>query len=197
MLKCLFPRIARHDLLPILWVAVTGGLIGGAYGAVHDQVTYSISPEYFTNLKFQQFHYADFGLGNRVFASTIGFFATWWVGAIAAWFLGRRLIPGQPRGRAYRQIRIGIAWVCCCGFSCGVLGYVYGVWRGPTADYSLWENAFQQYQIADRWAFVRVAYIHNAGYLGGAVGLLLALAMIRPTMTTPDRETRAGHRTSG
>jgi hypothetical protein len=76
-------------------VAIIGGLIAGAYGIVHDQVTYTIAPEYFTKLKFHQFHYADFGLGNRIFAATIGFLATWWVGAIAAWLLARRLNPDR------------------------------------------------------------------------------------------------------
>ena len=62
----------------------------------------------------------------------------------------------------------------------GIVGYGYGLWRGPEADYSSWTWAFQKFRISDHWSFVRVAYIHNAGYLGGLVGLLVALATIRP-----------------
>jgi hypothetical protein len=61
-----------------------------------------------------------------------------------------------------------------------LIGYAYGLWRGPDADYSSWKQAFQQLHIVDTWSFVRVAYIHNAGYLGGLTGLLVALALIRP-----------------
>lgn len=180
MLKYLVPRIALADLPSMIGVALAGALLAGGYGIVHDQVTYSISPEYFTNLKFKQFYYADFGLGDRVFASAVGFLATWWVGLIAAWFLARRLIPHQPRRQAYRQIASGFACVCAFGVVAGLLGFAYGLWRGSGADYSSWSWAFRRFAIADGWSFVRVAYIHNASYLGGAVGLLVALVAIRP-----------------
>ena len=185
MLKCIIPRIALADVLPMILVALIGGGIAGLYGILHDQVTYAISPEYFTKLKFQQFRYADFGLGNRVFASTIGFLATWWVGLIGAWFLARRLIPNQPRRTAFGQICNGM--ICIFGFalSFGILGYVYGLWRGPHADYSSWQWALQRFDVTDHWSFVRVAYIHNAGYLGGIIGLIVALTGIRPKARGP------------
>lgn len=180
MLKYLIPQIALADLRPMVVVAVAGALIAGAYGIVHDQVTYTISPEYFTKLKFKQFHYADFGLGDRIFVATIGFLATWWVGFIAAWFLARRLVPNQSRADALRQIRTGFLCVFAFGFGSALMAYGYGLWRGPDADYSWWMWAIQQYEIKDHWAFVRVAYIHNASYCGGLIGLIVALLMLRP-----------------
>ena len=180
MLKNLIPRIALADLPSMFGVALIGGVVAGAYGILHDQLTYSISREYFTHLKFKQFHYADFGLGDRAFVSTIGFLATWWVGFIIAWFLARRLIPRQPRAQAHRQIRLGFACVFACGILSGLLGFAYGLWRGPDADYSSWAWAIQEFDIVEAWPFVRVAYIHNASYLGGVIGLMIALATIRP-----------------
>ncbi len=185
MLKYLIPQIDRADWWPLLRVAIICGLIAGMYGIVHDQITYTISPEYFTQLKFKQFHWADFrwtdsAWGNRVFAGTIGFLATWWVGAIAGWFLARRFIPGQPRPVAMRQIRRGILCIVTCGVGCGMLGYLFGLWRGPDADYFSWNWAFAEFVIVDKWSFVRVAYIHNLGYLGGLIGLIVALTVVRP-----------------
>lgn len=130
LLKYIVPRIALADLRVMLVIALVGGFVAGLYGIVHDQVTYSISPEYFTKLKFNQFSYANFGLGERVFASTIGFLATWWVGFLAAWFLGRRLIPNQPRVQAYRQIRKGIICIIAFGLSFGIAAYGYGLCVG-------------------------------------------------------------------
>ena len=179
-MKYIIPRIASDDVPPMICVALVGGILAGIYGIVHDQITYWISPEYFTKLKFDQFWYADFGHGDRVFASTIGFLATWWVGFIAAWFLARRLIPRQPRDQAFRQIRKGIMCIITFGSAFGVAGYGYGLWRGPDADYSSWTWAFRELKVTDTWSFVRVAYIHNAGYLGGLIGLVVALRMIRP-----------------
>jgi len=97
-----------------------------------------------------------------------------------AWFLARRLIPHQSRSHAYRQIGLGFAYVFGCGLFLALLGFLYGLWRGPDADYSAWAWAFQQFDITDTWSFMRVAYIHNASYLGGVIGLILALATIHP-----------------
>lgn len=180
MLKYLYPKIKFRDLLSILSVAVFGAVLAGAYGIVHDQVTYSISPEYFTKMKFFQFHYADFGLGNRIFAGTIGFLATWWVGFFVAWILGRRLIPDQPRDVAIRQVFQGIGLVIAVVIAFGIGGFLFGWLRGPDADYSSWEPILKSMRVDETWSFVRVAYIHNAGYMGGALGLGLALWFIRP-----------------
>lgn len=180
MLKYLIPRISLVDVPVMLVVALIGALVAGAYGIVHDQITYTISPEYFTQLKFPQFHYADFGWGDRAFAATIGFLASWWVGGVAGWLLARRLLPQQPRRAAYRQLVLGFACVLTMGVIFGGGGYVYGLWRGPDADYSAWQWAVQRLQVQDLWAFVRVAYIHNASYLGGLAGLVIALLTIRP-----------------
>ena len=68
IVRYLIPRISLVDLPWMLGVAAAGSLLAGLYGIGHDQLTYSISPEYFTKMKFEQFHYADFGFGNRVFA---------------------------------------------------------------------------------------------------------------------------------
>jgi hypothetical protein len=180
MWKYIFPRIALADLLPMIGIALIGALLAGMYGMLHDLVTYSISPEYFTKLKFDQFHYADFGFGNRVFAATVGFLASWWVGFVIAWFLGRRLVPNQPRADAYRQIRAAFGLVIMIGTASSLLGFVYGFWRGPDADYSSWQFAIEELEIIDKWSFVRVAYIHNASYLGGVIGLIAALITLRP-----------------
>jgi hypothetical protein len=166
-------------------VAAVGGIVGGTYGVLHDLVTYAISPEYFTKFKFLQFHYADLGLGERAFAATIGFLATWWVGFAAAWFLARRYVPDQPRRRALKQVAGGFLCVLGFGLTFGAAGYAWGLWRGPAANYSAWAEMIYALEVTDTWAFVRVAYIHNAGYLGGLVGLVAALVAIRPQRIAP------------
>ena len=162
-------------------VGLVGAVIAGIYGICHDQLTYSIGPEYFTKLKFEQFRYADFGFSERVLVGEIGFLASWWVGFVIAWILARRLIPGQPRSVAYRQIAKGFGIVFGCGLAFGIFGFVYGIWRGPEGDYLDWEFATRHLGLSEIWPFARVAYIHNASYLGGLVGMIAALIFVRPT----------------
>ena len=73
-----------------------------------------------------------------------------------------------------------ITIVFACGALAGMVGYLYGLWRGPDSDYSAWLPIAKRFQITDIWAFVRVAYIHNASYLGGLIGLIISLIVVRP-----------------
>lgn len=179
LMKYLIPRFPVRELPIILAFAGLGSLIAGGYGIVHDQITYSIGPEYFTNFKFKQFQWANLGLGNTVFVSCIGFLATWWVGLVCGWFLARRMIPNQDRRVAVSKILTGFAIIFLTGIAFGIGGYLYGNLRGPEADYSAWNNVFDRFDVMDHWAFMRVAYIHNAGYLGGLVGLILSFIFLR------------------
>ena len=99
----LYPKLRVAWLPDTLGLSVVGALFAGLYGIPHDQVTYSISSDYFTDLKFAQFHYANFGLPRRIFVAEIGFLATWWVGFFAAWFIARLTIPSFPRSRPHRS----------------------------------------------------------------------------------------------
>jgi hypothetical protein len=53
------------------------------------------------------------------------------------------------------------------------MGFIFGLLHGP--DYSSWEDLASTLQIRDLRSFVRVAYIHNAGYLGSLIGLITAI----------------------
>lgn len=177
MTNILYPKIPFASLPAMLGYASAGALLAGSYGVIHDQVTYSISPEYFTRLKFAQFHYADFGLPARVLVAEIGFLATWWVGFIAGWFMARITVPIFSRAAAIRHTACGFLIVFACALGAAIVGYVLGLFHG--SDYSTWQSMASALGIVDLPSFVRVAYIHNAGYLGGLVGLILAIIYAR------------------
>lgn len=99
-MSSLVPRFNTKLLVQILLVACCGSLFAGIYGILHDQVTYTLAPEYFTRFKFTQFSYANFGLSDRLFVAIIGVLATWWVGFVAAWFLARVVLIRIPLPRA-------------------------------------------------------------------------------------------------
>ena len=74
-MKWIVPRVRNvRRILPYL---LFGALLGGLYGMLHDQISYTISREYFTDFKFHQFRYADFHLPERLYVGIIGFLATW------------------------------------------------------------------------------------------------------------------------
>ena len=158
---------------------MVGAFIAGFYGVLHDQITYSISSEYFTRLKFLQFHYADFGFPTRVFVAEIGFLATWWVGLIAGWFLARVAVPALPAKQARFGVLRGFGIIFAGSFIAAFVGFLLGLRLGPESDLSNWQGFTTSRGVVDLPDFVRVAYIHNASYLGGLIGLIVALLHLR------------------
>lgn len=66
-------------------ILVVSILLSGIYGILHDHITYTMSPEYYTRFKFIQFQLAveDTHINNpRLMVSFTGWMATWWVGII-------------------------------------------------------------------------------------------------------------------
>jgi hypothetical protein len=179
MKSSLYPKL-RLELLPaMLGYAMLGAFIAGFYGMLHDQISYSISPEYFTRLKFLQFRYADFGFPPRVFVAEIGFLATWWVGLIAGWFLARVAAPALPEMEARSGILRGFVIILAGGCVATLVGFLLGLRLGPDSDLSAWQGFVSTRGVEDLPSFVRVAYIHNASYMGGFVGLIIALSYLR------------------
>src|ERR1035441_379382 len=176
-MNILYPKIRRTWLPAMLGYSVLGAVLAGLYGIVHDQVTYSISNEYFTRLKFSQFHYADFGLPPRVFVAEIGFLATWWVGFVAAWFIARITVPAFPQAVTLRHNIRGFLIIFVFAFAAAIVGFLVSLLHG--SDYSAWEDLTSTLGVSDLPSFVRVAYIHNASYLGGLIGLVAAILYVR------------------
>lgn len=172
-MNLLYPKISLRLIPAMAGVMVVGAMIAGVYGMLHDQITFTIAPEYFTRLKFRQFAYANLGWPARVFVAEIGFLATWWVGLIAGWFLARLAMPRWPVAEALRRCLAGFGVIFLFAVLAGLTGSLLGIWH--TADYSYWEGMCAELEVKDVPAFVRVAYIHNASYLGGLFGMGVAL----------------------
>ena len=145
---------------------MAGALIAGIFGILHDQITYTISPEYFTRMKFDQFRAADFGFPARVFVAEIGFLATWWVGLIAAWFLARIALPKfESPGK---RVLMAMAAIVGITIVFGVAGYFIG--PSLFGNRPGWSEALDSMGVTDTTAFKRVAAIHLGSYAGAFLG---------------------------
>jgi hypothetical protein len=173
-----YPRMPAKRLRVMVRITLLGIVAAGAYGALHDQISYTISPEYFTKLKFRQFAYADFGWPPRVLVSEVGFLGTWWVGLIAGWTLARVGLAELTETASRNHVARAFAIVLGVGASAGLIGALLGMAasRGDLTDWSEWQRALA---LRDLPAFVIVAYLHAAGYIGGILGLICAIVYVR------------------
>lgn len=169
-----YPRMSAHDWLAVAATTLAGACIAGTYGALHDQISYSISPEYFTHMKFRQF--GLLGLAARwprVAAGEVGVLATWWVGALGGWLVAR---AGRPR-----EWRVSLRALGLCVLTTALVGLAGGVSGAARAqgDLASWSGWQDDLGLGDLKSFVVVAYIHDAGYAGALAGLALAIAHVR------------------
>lgn len=147
-------------------------LIAGLYGILHDQLTFTISPEYFTKFKYQQFGFDPYWFGgDRQTAAVIGFLATWWTGMIIGLVLGLvGLTFPDHKSMAValrRAILLVMAFSALLALFGGLLGRFYLASKG--VNWWLPEN------LVDRTAFITVGSIHNFSYLGGLLGMFAAV----------------------
>jgi len=73
MLKYIVPLFEKKLFFAMLKISLISSLFAGLYGVIHDQITFTISNEYFMKLKYQQFHYISFNNNDRIKVSIIGF----------------------------------------------------------------------------------------------------------------------------
>ena len=171
--KLLVPHVAWPELRQLASLTLAGTLVAGAYGTLHDQLTFTLAPEYFTQLKFAQFQWAELGLPPRVFVAEIGFLATWWVGFVTTWFFARIAAPRlQPCGLTRACVGLWVRLFACAAL-CGGGGYLLG--PGWYLNSPEWLEGFANAQVTDPRAFAQVAGIHLGGYLGALGGWLWAM----------------------
>jgi hypothetical protein len=184
-LDVLVPRFPLRQFPAMLAIASVGALIASAFGIVHDQLTYTLSPEYFTRLKFQQFAWANTGWPPRVFVGQIGLLASWWVGLIGGWLVARSGAVALPPFDRWQRVARALAIVALVTAGAGLVGWIGGSIVAGNTDLAAWQIARQALGVRDLPSFVTVAYIHNATYIGAALGTLAALIDLRRNIALP------------
>jgi len=168
-------RILRK-LLAFVVLVIAAAVFGAGYGALHDQLSYTVAPEYFTRFKFIQFGWAGVAdMAPRVGAATVGALATWWVGLCAGILVAgagfqhrsaREMIESTFRAYAF------LALVAVCT---GLIGLAVG-WIGFGANESAaYVDWWRPDGLISPRRFFAVGMMHDASYVGGAIAPLVAV----------------------
>src|SRR5690554_113591 len=147
-------------------------ILASIYGIFHNQISYSISTEYFTKFKFEQFGFVEYGLDTpRMTAGLIGIWATWWFGLLIGLING---IVGlfQPTSKIMWKSSFGATirtLLIAIGFG------VVGILVGKFIISNLNTNWNLPADLTDRKSFLTAGTMHNFSYLGGIVGLIYGI----------------------
>jgi hypothetical protein len=180
-------RVASMKRLALLPVALAFAcIVAGAYGAIHDQISYTVAPSYYHDFKFTQFAIAP-TLHNRLGASIVGWNATWWMGLLIGLPIYIAGLFIRENGEFCRQyIRAAILVVSTA--------LLIGLAALAIAFVSIDEHHLPTWMVGrpvrDPVAFARAGTMHNYSYIGGFVGLLLALG----SMTMAARKSQASEK---
>lgn len=178
-MNVLYPRFTFRQFGWMIAFGAAGAMVAGAYGIVHDQITFTLGPEYFTRFKFDQFDYLDKAKPVRIVVGEIGFLATWWVGFFAGWFMGRVAVPHLAVAKAARLCAAAVGIMLTTAIAFAVVSAFLAPMDISDSRIENWRPMMQMYAVTDEVAFIRVGYIHNASYLGGLIGLIVALVWLR------------------
>lgn len=153
-------------------------LIASVFGIVHDQITYSIAPEYYTKFKFIQFglvEYSSVYIDNvRLLVSVVGVMATWWMGLFIGIIYAIILMFFSYSKTLYAIFFKTIAFTFIATITlsfCGYLNWKYHAQYFP-CDWYLPDD------LIDKASFICVGHIHNYSYMGGELGIAIGIVYL-------------------
>lgn len=166
----------------LLWTAAAC-LIAGAYGALHNQVSYTISPEYFHRFKFIQFLVHD-AWQNRWGAAVVGWRAAWWTGLffgppmviVAQWRCHENSLPRIMAAALLTAIVVD----AICGLGALAVAMIL-------VDEQSFLDVWIPQGVQHRSTFLCAGIMHDASYAGGLlatiIGCLMIVKMTRPSQS--------------
>lgn len=163
-------------------------IVASVYGVINDQITYTLSEEYFTKFKFFQFRFLNFDIikqtrsesgieyvleNPRMVVVAIGVICTWWVGLIAGIVLSCVALFYKSPVMMVARSMMAMFVILIIAFICSILGAVYAKLFINEIP-NMW---FIPPNVTDKHSFIMVGMIHNFSYIGGAIGIVVALVI--------------------
>jgi amino acid transporter len=168
--------IVPKKLAVYLLFVVLAIVVSGLYGILHDQISYTVAPEYFTKFKFRQFGMVDTPLPERVRASLIGFLASWWMGIPIGLLVGAAGFIHRGAGRMLRISLWSMLVAVVFTLLFGLVGLLYGYLQTAHIELVDYRGWFIPDDVTDLRRFLCCGYMHNSSYLGGVLAILVAWA---------------------
>lgn len=159
-----------------LLIVVLAMFVAGLYGMIHNQISYTVAPEYFTKFKFRQFGLTEMPLPDRVRASIVGFLASWWMGIPIGLLVGAAGFIHRDHREMLRVTLWSFLLVIGFAFLFGLGGLLYGYFETAHIDVADYRGWFIPDDVTDLRRFLCAGYMHNSSYVGGVLAIFVAWA---------------------
>jgi len=149
-------------------------IVSALYGAIHNQISFSVAPEYFTKFKFRTFYLTDLNVPPRIGASIVGVLASWWMGIPLGILLGAIGFIHKTPKQMFRVTLWSMAVMMVFTLLFGLGGLYYGYLETAKIDPATYENWYIPHDVTDLRRFLCAGHMHNAAYLGAGIAVLVA-----------------------
>ncbi len=166
--------LLMKKLLIYVLLVVLAVLLAAFYGIIHNQISYSVSSEYFTKFKFRQFGFVDMPLPERVRASIVGFLASWWMGIPIGLLVGAAGFIHKGHRRMFKVSLWSFAVVVVFTLLFGLCGLFYGYLQTTSINVAEYRGWFVPDDVVNLRRFLCAGYMHNSSHLGGVLAIVAA-----------------------
>ncbi|CAM3486506.1 hypothetical protein [Flavobacterium chungbukense] len=148
-------------------------LIATLFGVLHNQFTYTISEEFFTEYLFEKFGFVEYGRNTpRLTASIIGVWTVWWIGLYAGFIFGFIGFFSSNTKEMIKSISEAVIIMLLTTIIIGLLGLCYGF----LGFSSLESTCCFPLPIKNVKNLIAVSEMHKFSYAGGAIGAILGVS---------------------
>lgn len=162
-------RIGMFFLFVLLAVVVAG-----LFGALHNQISYTVAPEYFTRFKFEQFSLLDPNVPERIRTAQVGFLASWWMGIPVGIACGVVGFIHNTIAQMRRALFGALLVIVCFTLLFAVGGLIYGHIQTTSFDLTTYQSWYIPEDLEEPRRFLCAGYMHSAAYLGGILAVPIA-----------------------
>jgi len=152
----------------LFWIACCA-----VFGIVHDQITYTISEEYYTKFKFIQFYINN--ETNRFGVALVGLLSTWWMGLIIGIILGLVGLIQKNIKEMYQATLESLIIVFLITVLTELFGFLYAQMYLMHQGRDYFKSWYIPEDILNLKNYITVGMMHNFAYLGGFLGILFGI----------------------
>lgn len=163
-----------RKLIVLILFVLFAIVAAGVFGVIHDQISYSIAPEYFTRFKFHQFRLLDSSVPERLRVAQVGFLASWWMGIPLGVMSGLAALVHKTPQKMQSSLAWSLPLMMGVVLMFSLVGLAYGFYQTENIEWSRYSSWYIPSGLQNQRQYLCVGYMHNAAYIGGAVAIPVA-----------------------
>lgn len=171
------------NILNSILIVTISIILASLYGALHNQISYSISDEFFKNFLFGNFGVNEWGIENeRTKATIVGILGTYWMGfylgliyVIIYLFLSIK----SKFSSILKAIIINLSTAFVCAIIALIISHFF---IAPESS-----GVYMDFGTLNPKNYADAVFMHNGSYIGGVLGLILGISYLYKKSITSNK----------